>query len=352
MPLIASEIEQINPFDEDSAGDGPYLLTDYVATGFGFYVVQNADAEYSIFFIDDGGEVAGRAEIGADTRFLVARYDDGVLVYPENDSQLEFYPPRVYRPDGSSFAIDPEQLESITPEYRLGGGFVELSDEGGEDLISSPTSATLTSGRTVEVFLASDGEGTGVFVQLYGPRGGAIGDPLRVNDDTRLNQTQASVIALDDNQFIVTWNNNEYTGVSAATFLSRVFTSQSSLDRAIRGDGGDDRLSGDAGDLATDIFFYDTAGDLDFGADRIVDFGARDVLVTTTRIGDANRDGVITFGRDRRLDLQDGAGDPVGELSIAGVRSLEFDGQVTSDGVTYYVYSLVGSSADEGALIF
>jgi VCBS repeat-containing protein len=125
----------------------------------------------------------------------------------------------------------------------------------------------------------------------------------------------------------------------------------------------DDALAGDAGDAATDVFFFDTALDLDLGADSIANFGSNDVLVTTTRIADSNNDGIIGFGADRMLDLPGGVGGPgdpglagdggmVGLTDLAGValKSLEYDGSVTQNGVTYYVYSAIGSAAGVDAL--
>jgi Ca2+-binding RTX toxin-like protein len=100
-----------------------------------------------------------------------------------------------------------------------------------------------------------------------------------------------------------------------------------------------DSLSGAGGARS---FFFDTALGLDFGNDRITDFGNDDLLVTTTAIADNNSDGRIDFGGDRTLDLADGTEVRINNGSL---RSLEFDGSVTMNGATYFVYSRVGSSA-------
>lgn len=120
----------------------------------------------------------------------------------------------------------------------------------------------------------------------------------------------------------------------------------------------DDVLGGEETDSEADIFFFDTALDLDLGDDVVDAFGARDVLVTTTQILDSNNDGLIGFGADALLDLPGGVGGPGdpggpgegGTVSMTNnfggtITSLEYDGSVTRDGVTYYVYSTVGSSA-------
>ncbi|PAX09395.1 Ig-like domain-containing protein [Sphingomonas lenta] len=120
----------------------------------------------------------------------------------------------------------------------------------------------------------------------------------------------------------------------------------------------DDVLSGDAMDARADIFFFDTALDLDLGDDRVVGFGARDILVTTTPVFDSDSDGVVDFGGNGRLDLPGGLGGPgdpgapgeggsVRMTNVMGgqITRLEFDGAATRNGVTYYVYSALGSDA-------
>ena len=122
---------------------------------------------------------------------------------------------------------------------------------------------------------------------------------------------------------------------------------------------GNDRLVGDARDDAAQVFFFDTALGFDLGKDAILDFGKKDILVTTVALSDGDRDGVIQLGTDSQLDLV-GTGQTVGSaghVSIFdtredGVQTLEFDGRVSHDGVTYYVYSLEGSVGNVSALTF
>lgn len=104
---------------------------------------------------------------------------------------------------------------------------------------------------------------------------------------------------------------------------------------------GDSSLIGDAADAAKDVFFFDTALRLDLGNDKIDNFGAGDLLVTTTKISDSNNDGVIDFGSDKTLNLAFGTDV---EVNGKGLTKLEFDGAVISDGVEYFVYSRVGSA--------
>ncbi|PAX08213.1 hypothetical protein CKY28_11630 [Sphingomonas lenta] len=116
----------------------------------------------------------------------------------------------------------------------------------------------------------------------------------------------------------------------------------------LSGGAGTDLVEGGAGaDMLTggadgDVFLFDAAGP---GTDRITDFAADDLLVTTAAIRDSNGDGVITFGGDRALDLA-GGGKVVMTTATGGrVTSLEYDGSFTADGVTYFVYSRIGSAA-------
>lgn len=126
--------------------------------------------------------------------------------------------------------------------------------------------------------------------------------------------------------------------------------------RAIEGTLADDVLKGDAGDRATNRFFFDTALDLDLGADHIENFGAKDLLITTTKLADAG--GKVALFANGTLELPGGAGAKhdgyfAGEggtvmikgMSSAPVTQLEYDGVIARKGVDYHVYSIVGSSA-------
>ncbi|MGJ3626855.1 hypothetical protein AB5I41_08130 [Sphingomonas sp. MMS24-JH45] len=111
---------------------------------------------------------------------------------------------------------------------------------------------------------------------------------------------------------------------------------------AIEGRLGNDTLRGDTGDRTSQVFFFDTALGLDFGNDRITNFGANDLLVTTSQIRDSDGDGIVTFGGNRVLDLPDGT-----TVNIRLVTALAFDGSETVNGVTYYTYSLMGAPSTD-----
>lgn len=106
---------------------------------------------------------------------------------------------------------------------------------------------------------------------------------------------------------------------------------------------GNDTLNGSSSKNTTDVFFFDTANATPGqGADQ-VNFTARDLLVTTTRLADDNGDNRIMFG-DGVLDLSGNGGAVTIHNGAASVGTLEYDGNVVRGGVTYYVYSSVGSS--------
>lgn len=112
----------------------------------------------------------------------------------------------------------------------------------------------------------------------------------------------------------------------------------------------DDTLSGGAVDNKRDIFFADTALGIDLGHDVFANFGARDLLVTTTALSDPDSDGTVALSGG--LDLADGGSIAVTGMSGASVDALTLFTTVTRAGVTYYLYGLPGSSHSAGELTF
>lgn len=125
----------------------------------------------------------------------------------------------------------------------------------------------------------------------------------------------------------------------------------------LRGGAGADRLNGGAGrdildggsndDVLTgggdgDVFVFDNTGAT--GRDRITDFGTDDLLLTTVAIRDNNSNGTITFGSNKVLDLTDGSRVTMTTDTGRSLQALEFDGVAELDGVSYFVYSRVGSA--------
>lgn len=110
---------------------------------------------------------------------------------------------------------------------------------------------------------------------------------------------------------------------------------------------GDDTFDASTGKK---IFLYDNALGLNLGGDTITGFGKDDVLVTTVAIFDSNNDGIITFGKNKVLDLAAGEGNPTvdgadvgpgGQISFGGTpTSLIVGATEVIDGVTYHYYHI------------
>ncbi len=119
---------------------------------------------------------------------------------------------------------------------------------------------------------------------------------------------------------------------------------------------GNDKISGDSTEKTASQFFFDTALGRDLGHDTLSNFGNKDVLVTTVALPDDGT-GHVKLGAKGVLDLGSNAGVDLGDVTIGGLKgasvsTLEFDGAVSHDGTTYYVYSLDGSAAGTAALQF
>lgn len=116
----------------------------------------------------------------------------------------------------------------------------------------------------------------------------------------------------------------------------------------IEGTVGDNTLTGTDG---ADYFLFDTALGLNLGRDTITNFGAGDVIVTTSEIWNQNDNGAITYGGNRVLDLPGSEGgistdpsqNPGGQIVFGSAgsptpSSLTILGQQTIDDHTYYFY--------------
>ncbi|KQM30046.1 M10 family metallopeptidase C-terminal domain-containing protein [Sphingomonas sp. Leaf10] len=130
----------------------------------------------------------------------------------------------------------------------------------------------------------------------------------------------------------------------------------------LQGGAGNDRLEGGAGDDwldggagvdtliggkgGSDVFFF--GSDIGASRDSILDFGSGDLLVTTRKIVDSDNDNVIVFGRNKVLDLGNGA--TVAMKSEAGktITTLYYNGSYSEDGVDYYLYSLSKTAGTAG----
>lgn len=128
---------------------------------------------------------------------------------------------------------------------------------------------------------------------------------------------------------------------------------------AIESKISNDTLTSDAADKIKTVFFFDTALDINLGTDRINNFGAKDLLVTTsalstTALGSSGVARLVGGSGDASDTLTPGEAGTV-ELHAsngAAIGAVEFDGSIVRNDVTYYVYSAVGSSAGVADLGF
>jgi hypothetical protein len=114
-----------------------------------------------------------------------------------------------------------------------------------------------------------------------------------------------------------------------------------------------DVLTGGKGDTSTDRFFVDTALHRALGEDKAVNFGAKDVIITTSALDSVSAGGLIGAedGAFRLVhDEFDLGGMRITDTGGRAVDQLEFDGSHTVNGVEYFVYSAVGSAIGLDAL--
>ena len=76
--------------------------------------------------------------------------------------------------------------------------------------------AALDDGGYVVVTMGSDGDGTGVFAQIYDSTGATAGAKFQVNELTEGDVSAAAVAAIGNDDFVVTWRGAD--GVKATTF--------------------------------------------------------------------------------------------------------------------------------------
>ncbi len=183
---------------------------------------------------------------------------------------------------------------------------------------------------------------------------------LFVTDAKLYDGNNDGIIALSKSKVSIDGGKNGDTvvieGVSKLRFLGTddaghaVYADASARPKSAKeGTTADDAFMGDARNKSKNVFFFDTNHGLDLGSDTIGNFGRHDLVVTTTKLADDNSDGIISATGGKFALPGDTGSLLVSDTKGAAIDSLEFDGSVVRDGLTYYVYSLVGSTAADAS---
>lgn len=126
---------------------------------------------------------------------------------------------------------------------------------------------------------------------------------------------------------------------------------QTSAQRVWESQVGDDVLAGSTSTSRVDVFFFDTANASPGQGSDSINFSAKDLLVTTTALEGMDGSGHIGLS-EGTLHLSGNGGLVEVRRGSLVVNALEFDGAVAHGGVTYYVYSTVGSGVGTWTLDF
>jgi hypothetical protein len=242
-----------------------------------------------------------------------------------------------------------------TIENAIGGG--------GDDVITGNTVAnTLTGkgGADLFVFKTAGVSGADRIIDFGGEDVLAVEKKLADSNNDGIITWGSRTLKLDtsdgDSVRMDTVNNNtglRYLGTSDGLFYygdAKVRPVASSGQKVFEGLVGNDTLKGSTSAATTDVFFFDTAGAAPTTGNDKVTFTAKDLLVTTSAINDSDGDRVINFGST--LDIPGNGGTVALSTGSTAIHAVEFDGTVVNNGITYYVYSSVGSMVGVGDVHF
>src|SRR5690606_1645118 len=217
---------------------------------------------------DGTGQLAGdefliNTQTDGDQRYSsVAAFGDGSFVVTWTSSGAGIYGQRFNangEPDGDAFRISGEQAvvssgqNTATSSVAVlaDGGFVvawmsfgqdgdgagiyarrygeDGQPEGGEFLVhpgaiagnqTQPSVSALADGFII-TWTSGDANQHGVYGQLYGAGGAAVGDAFLINTETAGAQTGSTVTALSDGGFLVTWTSQGQDGSGAGVYGQR-----------------------------------------------------------------------------------------------------------------------------------
>jgi hypothetical protein len=321
--IVAGKSETGNVLTNDRDGDGDALTASLV----------KGPTHGSLLFNANGGftYVADKGYVGSDSFTYAASdgkaSDNGVVTIAVSAPPVT---PPVGKPtiqDGSSSAS-----QTLTGTSGNDMFFFDIAKNSGTDTIKNFSHEDVLA-TTAKLF---DGNGDGII------------------------KFAANSLSLDAP------NSDDYAVIEGVSALRLMGTDAAGryiyADASVRPQGAEegtlanDKLSGDSTEKTASQFFFDTALGRDLGHDTLSNFGNKDVLVTTVALPDDGT-GHVKLGAKGVLDLGSNAGVDLGDVTIGGLKgasvsTLEFDGAVLRDGLTYYVYSLDGSAAGTAALQF
>jgi len=321
--IVAGKSETGNVLTNDRDGDGDALTASLV----------KGPTHGSLLFNANGGftYVADKGYVGSDSFTYAASdgkaSDNGVVTIAVSAPPVT---PPVGKPtiqDGSSSAS-----QTLTGTSGNDMFFFDIAKNSGTDTIKNFSHEDVLA-TTAKLF---DGNGDGII------------------------KFAANSLSLDAP------NSDDYAVIEGVSALRLMGTDAAGryiyADASVRPQGAEegtlanDKLSGDSTEKTASQFFFDTALGRDLGHDTLSNFGNKDVLVTTVALPDDGT-GHVKLGAKGVLDLGSNAGVDLGDVAIGGLKgasvsTLEFDGAVSHDGTTYYVYSLDGSAAGTAALQF
>ncbi len=196
---------------QDGSSAGVYAQR-YAADG------STAGAEFLVNTSTDQGQYQPSITATADGGFVIAWYDD----YYTNATFTEYSDVFFQRYDSAGVAVGVETRAN--PE---GLGTTSQSD---------PSLAGLTGGGFVVIWTdnSADGNGQGVFGQRFSAAGVAVGASFAVNSYVDSTQSGASVAALKDGGFIVTWESANQDLSSTGIYAQRFDASGAKLGAEFR----------------------------------------------------------------------------------------------------------------------
>jgi Ca2+-binding RTX toxin-like protein len=205
--------------------------------------VETADQDkHSITALSDGGFVIAWTSLGEDgdvEGIFAQRYDAegnpvgnaGFQVNTETSS-LQYAPSISSLADGGfiiswvSNAQDGSSTGIYAQRYDAEGDpfgvefIINATTTGGQ---YAPSITGLADGGFVVTWTSTDGNGEGVYSRVYDAAGNTSGADVRVNVATASNQSGASVAALEDGGYIVTWSSNLQDGDDSGIY-ARLYT--------------------------------------------------------------------------------------------------------------------------------